>query len=655
MTPLWTPTKERIDRSQILDLMAWFNHRHGRSLHDYAGLHRLSVHEPELFWDGIWQHARLIGDRSGPVISEQHRMPGAHFFPESCLNFAENCLMHDRADTDAALIAHSENGAPVTLSWGDLRQQVANMAATLRNVGVKENDVIAGFVGNGPEAVIGALACLSLGAVWTSCSPDFGVQGVVDRFGQTQPVVLIAAASTTYNNKAIDLTPRLNRLLQELISVRACIVYDGFAADATTETVSRPGCQTLSFEEAIQGDEPLSFARVAFNHPGFILYSSGTTGVPKCIMHSQGGALIQLIKEHRYHVDIQPGDRVFYYTTCGWMMWNWLMTALASQATVVTYDGSPFAHGPQTLWDLCQGDQWNVFGTSAKYIAAIEKQGYHPAENVDLKSLRAILSTGSPLSHESFDFVYQSIHPDVLLGSISGGTDIVSCFCLSCPILPVHRGQLQCAGLGLAVDVVDEAGESILGEKGELVCRRPFPVMPVGFFGDSDGSKYHSAYFERFPGIWAHGDFAEQTPEGGFIIYGRADATLNPGGVRIGTAEIYRQVETIDEVLESLAIGQQIDDDVRVVLFVVLREGESLDIALKHRIKQQIREHTTPRHVPAVIAQVPDLPRTVSGKIVELAVRNVVHNEPVKNKEALANPDALLYFKDHPDVQLSDR
>ena len=478
------------------------------------------------------------------------------------------------------------------------------------------------------------------------------MQGVLDRFGQTKPKVLVAAHTTRYNKKPIDLTERINGLLIELPSITSAVILDGACPDATTGAIRRPGCKVIAYDDAISGEYSLAFEQTAFNHPGFILYSSGTTGIPKCIVHSHGGALIQLVKEHRYHVDIKPFDRVFYYTTCGWMMWNWLLAALASKATIVTYDGSPFVDGAKTLWELCEQDDWHVFGTSAKYIAAIEKYGYKPSSQHKLASLKAILSTGSPLAHESFEYVYRDIKQDLLLGSISGGTDIVSCFCLSCPIRPVYRGELQCAGLGLAVDVVNESGQSVVNEKGELVCRQPFPAMPVEFFGDTDGSKYRAAYFERFEGIWAHGDFAEHTERDGFIIYGRADATLNPGGVRIGTAEIYRQVEAIPEVLESLAIGQLINNDERIVLFVVLREGFELGDDLRKQIKTQIRDNTTPRHVPEVITQVPDLPRTVSGKIVELAVRNVVHGEIVKNIEALANPDALEYFKDHPDVCL---
>ena len=652
MTALWTPTPKRIANAGITDLMAHFNARLGRSIHDYDGLHKFSIHEPESFWDGVWEHANLIGTRSGPKLTDRKAMPGAQFYPESTLNFAENCLAHQAPDSHVAVISYSESGERSEFTWGELRQCVANFRNTLQSLGVRKGDVIAGFVSNGPEAIVASLATLSLGAIWTSCSPDFGVQGVLDRFGQTKPKTLVAAHTTRYNKKAIDLTERVNGLLVELPSVTSAIVFDGACPEVKTNSIQRSGCKVVSYDDAIAGEHALAFEQTPFNHPGFILYSSGTTGVPKCIVHSQGGALIQLVKEHRYHVDIKPFDRVFYYTTCGWMMWNWLLASLASQATILTYDGSPFVRGAKTLWELCEQDDWHVFGTSAKFIAAIDKHNYKPAEKHTLASLKAILSTGSPLAHESFEYVYQNIKQDLLLGSISGGTDIVSCFCLSCPIRPVYRGELQCAGLGLAVDVVNESGKSVIGEKGELVCRQPFPVMPIEFFGDTDGSRYRAAYFERFNNMWAHGDFAEHTEQDGFIIYGRADATLNPGGVRIGTAEIYRQVEAIPDILESLAIGQSINDDVRVVLFVVLREGLELNDDLRRQIKKQIRENTTPRHVPEVIAQVPDLPRTVSGKIVELAVRNVVHGENVKNIEALANPDALDYFKDHPDVRL---
>jgi len=650
MDPIWVPTAQRVANATVTDLIAHFNAKLGRSIHDYAGLHTFSVHEPEEFWDGVWEHARLIGTKTEPTLVHRTEMPGAQFYPDSLINFAENCLAHDAPENETAIISYTETGARSQRTWKELRQEVANFRYTLIELGVQSEDVVAGFVSNGPEAIVASLATLSLGAIWTSCSPDFGVQGVLDRFGQTNPKVLIATNSTRYNNQSIDLTDRINGLLSKLPSITAGIVFPGACPSSVSGLIRRPSCYIVNFDKAISGNHPLEFAATPFNHPGFILYSSGTTGVPKCIVHSQGGALIQLVKEHRYHVDIKAFDRVFYYTTCGWMMWNWLLACLASQAAVVTYDGSPFVRGAKTLWALCDQDDWHVFGTSAKYLAAIDKNSYQPRDKHQLTSLKAILSTGSPLAHESFDYVYRHIKEDVLLGSISGGTDIVSCFCLSCPTIPVYRGELQCAGLGLAVDVVDDSGQSVIHEKGELVCRQPFPVMPVQFFGDTDGSRYRAAYFERFTGIWAHGDFAERTERGSFIIHGRADATLNPGGVRIGTAEIYRQVEAIPAVLESLAIGQVVGDDVRVILFVVLREEITLDDNLRKMIKRQILKNTTPRHVPEVIAQVPDLPRTVSGKIVELAVRDVVSGGIVKNIEALANPDALDYFKDHPDV-----
>ena len=652
MTPLWTPSEERTSNAQITDLMAHFNAKLGRAIHDYDGLHKFSINEPNLFWDGVWDHANLIGQRLGPTITNRNAMPGASFYPEATLNFAQNCLAHEASEERVAIISYSEKGIRSELTWGQLRQQVANMRNTLNELGIKLNDVVAGFVSNGPEAVIASLATLSLGAIWTSCSPDFGVQAVLDRFSQTKPKLLICNHSARYNKTDVDLTDRVNRLLLELPSIESCIIFSGSCPNAISGAITSLKCRVIEFETAIQGKHVLRFEPTAFNHPGFILYSSGTTGVPKCIIHSQGGALIQLVKEHQYHVDIKPGDRVFYYTTCGWMMWNWLIASLASLATIVTYDGSPFVEGSKTLWNLCEQDGWHVFGTSAKYISTIEKHDYKPAQRHKLPFLKAILSTGSPLTHESFEYVYREIKSDVLLGSISGGTDIVSCFCLSCPIRPVYAGELQCAGLGLAVDVVNQQGQSVVGVKGELVCRQPFPVMPIGFFGDEQNLQYHASYFEEFRNIWAQGDFAEHTTQDGFIIYGRADATLNPGGVRIGTAEIYRQVETIADVLESLAIGQTSDGDVRIVLFVVLRQGVALNNKLRSEVKERIRENTTPRHVPTVIAQVLDLPRTVSGKIVELAVRNVVHGEIVKNIEALANPDVLDYFKNHPDVRL---
>jgi acetoacetyl-CoA synthetase len=527
-----------------------------------------------------------------------------------------------------------------------LRAEVGRVAAGLAGDGVGPGDVVAGFLPNLPEAVIAMLACASLGATWTSCSPDFGIRGVLDRFGQVQPKVLFTADGYHYAGKAIDSLAPIAGVLRELASVeRVVVVPYARAAGGAAE----PAGSVDFADYGTRGIAP-RFERLPFDHPLYVLYSSGTTGVPKCIVHGAGGTLVQHLKEHRLHTDLKPGDRLFYFTTCGWMMWNWLASALASESTIVLYDGSPLHPGPAVLWQMAADEGVTIFGTSPRYLAALEKAGYRPRERHGLAVLRTVLSTGSPLAPEQYDFVAQAVGEDVQLASISGGTDIVSCFALGNPLLPVYRGELQCRGLGMKVEVWDDAGRAVTGEKGELVCTAPFPSMPVGFWNDPDGARYRAAYFERFPGVWHHGDYALATPRGGLVILGRSDAVLNPGGVRIGTAEIYRQVELVPEVLESVVIGQETGHDVRVVLFVRLREGMELDEALRERIRRQIRANATPRHVPARILQVPEIPRTISGKVVELAVRETVHGRPVKNTDALANPGALEHFRGRPEL-----
>ena len=572
-------------------------------------------------------------------------MPGARWFPAARLNYAENLLRRHTAES--ALIFHGEDQVRRELSWSDLYHQVARLAGALRALGVREGDRVAAFMPNMPETVCAMLAAASIGAVWTSCSPDFGVQGVLDRFGQVEPVVLFCADGYRYNGKWYDSLALVKKIVRGLPSLRHTII-----APYCDVRAPQQGTNMLLMEDLISDDGPASieFKRFPFDHPLAILFSSGTTGVPKCIVHGAGGTLLQHLKEHQLHTDIKQGDRFFYFTTCGWMMWNWLVSGLASGATLVLYDGSPFYPHAGTLFDLIDKERISRFGTSAKFIDAAKKAGLMARDTHSLGTLETILSTGSPLAPESFDYVYDCIKTDVCLASISGGTDIISCFALGNPVLPVWRGELQCRGLGMKVQVFDDTGKPLAAGKGELVCTAPFPSMPVGFWNDPDGTKYQAAYFGRFPGVWCHGDYVALTEHGGMIVYGRSDTVLNPGGVRIGTAEIYRQVEAVDEVVESLVIAQQWEGDVRIVLFVRLRDGLLLDEALQAKIRQRIVTNTTHRHAPAKIIQVADIPRTMSGKIVELAVRNVVHGQPVRNLETLANPGVLELYKDLPEL-----
>lgn len=642
--PLWAPSAERIAATRMDAFRRFINQRHDLQLADYPALHAWSVSERGAFWQAIVDFFEIrFSGQAEVVLREDDSMPSAHWFPGASLNFAEHLLR--RRDEHPALIAIGEDGSREQLSYAELAAHVAGMQRSLREAGVGVGDRVAAFMPNTWQTVVGMLATASLGATWSSCSPDFGTQGVIDRFGQIAPKVLIAAAGYRYAGKNLDLTAKLNEILERLPSLQQLVVvpYSNSGAQPGDFRTAAPVALWHDFYQP--GSEP-QFTPVAFEQPLYILYSSGTTGVPKCIVHGVGGTLLQHVKELGLHTDLHADDSLFYYTTCGWMMWNWLVSGLALGATLVLFDGSPFHPSASRLIDMIDAENISIFGTSAKFIAALEKAGARPRETHKLERLKAILSTGSPLAHESFEYVYRDIKADLCLSSISGGTDIVSCFALGNPVLPVWRGELQCKGLGMDVQVWDESGQSVIGEKGELVCTRHFPSMPVGFWNDADGSKFRAAYFDTFPGVWAHGDYAEITEHAGMVIHGRSDAVLNPGGVRIGTAEIYRQVEKVQQVLESIAIGQEWDGDVRVVLFVRLREGALLDEALQAEIRRVIRANTTPRHVPAKIIQVADIPRTLSGKIVELAVRNVVHGQPVKNTDALANPQALELFRD---------
>lgn len=617
----------------------------GRPLADYAALHRWSIADRAAFWQLIWDQCEVIASRAADVpCLHAEKMPGASWFPGARLNFAENLLR--RSDDAPALIAYREGAPRREVSFAALRAQVGAAARTLRAWGVVAGDRVGGYLPNVPEAVVAMLAAASIGAIWSSCSPDFGEQGVLDRFGQIRPKILFAADGYVYNGKAHDRRDRLAALCAALPDLERVVVVPVLSDGG--DRVELRGATPWADVLATGDGGPLRFEQLPFDHPLYVLYSSGTTGSPKCIVHGAGGTLLQHLKEHQLHTDLHPGDRLFYFTTCGWMMWNWLVSALATGATAVLFDGAPFFPDGHTLWRMAAEEEVTAFGTSARYLAALEKAGLAPGRDHDLSALRTVLSTGSPLAPESFDYVYEHIKGDVCLSSISGGTDIISCFALGNPAGPVRRGALQALGLGMAVEVYGADGAPQIGEPGELVCTRAFPSMPVGFWGDADGASYRAAYFERFEGVWHHGDWVEQTPDGGLIVHGRSDATLNPGGVRIGTAEIYGPVGTIDEVVESVVIGQPWAGDTRVVLFVRLREGVALDADLEGRIRDTIRAAASPRHVPARILAVDDIPRTLSGKVVEIAVRDVVCGREVPNRDALANPEALEHFRDRP-------
>ena len=643
MAVVWRPSRDHISNSNLKKFTDFVVKHTGKDIKSYDELHHFSISNPE-FWRFIIEFCGIKGEWKGSIY-EGENILSAKWFPQSKLNFAEN-MLKNRSD-DAALIFRCEDRISETLSFAELYNQVSKTAQHLKELGVTKGDRVAGFLPNFAGSIVAMLATASLGAIWSSCSPDFGEQGVIDRFGQIEPKVLFCVDGYFYNGKSHICLSKIKSFTARLPTLKQVVIFDYASSDNNCINSS------ISYQEILDNYEPneIDFERVGFDHPLYIMYSSGTTGVPKCIVHGHGGTLVQHLKEHQLQTNISAGDRVFYFTTCSWMMWNWLVSALGTGATIMLYDGSPTYPDNIVLWRFADEERFSHFGTSAKYIETLMKNDVSPNTIFNLNNLKAICSTGSPLSAECYDYIYNNVGY-VHLASISGGTDIVSCFVLGVPNLPVRRGEIQGAGLGMAVEIWNDKGRVRRGERGELVCTKPFPSRPVKFWNDIDGKKYHAAYFNRFDGVWAHGDFAEQTPYGGYIIYGRSDATLNPGGVRIGTAEIYREVDRVNEVLESIVIGQNWGSDTRIVLFVKLREGINLTETLVLNIKKFIKDNCTSRHVPAKILQVEDIPRTKSGKIVEIPVRDIVHGKEVKNKEALANPEALDYFKDRPELLL---
>lgn len=639
---LWAPSLDRQRQTNMRRFMEFLNDRYGINMTTYDQVYEWSINKAGEFWAAVWEFGDIRASKMyNQVVTDFDEMLQTRWFVGSELNFAENLLRY--RDNHPAIIFKGENLPPVTLTYAEVYHKVARLAKSLRSIGVTKGDRVAGFMPNMPETVIAMLATTSVGAIWSSCSPDFGVNGVIDRFGQIKPKVLFAANGYFYNGKPFDCITKVAGIVSDISSIEKVVIVP--YTDESPDISSIPGA--ILFEEFLAAKDicEIEFTQVPFNHPVYIMYSSGTTGVPKCIVHGGGGALIQHLKELLIHTDLKRKDKIFYFTTCGWMMWNWLVSSLAVGAALVLYDGSPFYPNAGALWKLAEEVGITVFGTSAKYLASVEKEGMRPGDEYNLDSIKTILSTGSPLSEDSFRFVYRHVKRDVCLSSISGGTDIVSCFALGNPLGEVFLGEIQCRGLGMKVECFDQNGKSRQEVKGELVCTAPFPSMPVCFWDDPEKSKFRKAYFDVYPNIWWHGDYIEITATGGVIIYGRSDATLNPGGVRIGTAEIYRQVESLAEIVDSLVIGQKWDNDIRVILFVKLKDGIELTEKLQETIRKTIRYNTTPRHVPAKIIAVKDIPYTLNGKKVEMAVANIVHNEPVLNREAIANPDSLEIYK----------
>ncbi len=648
---LWSPSEQAIESALATQFARQMVRKHRLELNSYPEFYRWTVDNPETFWSEVWDFCGVVASRKGQtVLVDGDKMPGAHWFPDARLNFAENLMR--RGDRGDAFVLWDERGFRRRLSYSDLTSEVSRAVQALQALGLRAGDRAAAFIPNIPETATLALAALSQGIVWSSCSPDFGVEGVLERFGQIEPKVLFCADGYRYNGEEHGSLERVREIAEQLPTVRKVVVVPHL--DPKVDVSDIPKAVTLDewLRRYTAGEIP--FAQLPFDHPVFILFTSGTTGKPKCIVHGAGGSLLQALKMYKLHLDLRPGDRYFYFCTTNWVVWNLLFASIAAESSVMLYDGSPFAKNARILFDYAEKERITHFGTSAKYLDSIAKRGLKPADTHDLAALRMIVSTGSPLAPEGYDFVYSSIKKDVCLSSVSGGTDIMGAFADASIVLPVYRGEMQCRSFGMDVDVFDEKGNSLVGKKGELVCKKPFPSMPLGFWNDRGGERYHAAYFDKYPNVWCHGDWSELTERGTLIVYGRSDATLNPGGVRIGTAEIYRVVEGIDEVEESVAIGQlwppDNPTDTRVVLFVKLRENYSLEAPLEERIRFEIRRRASPRHVPAKIVQVADIPRTKNGKVVELAVKAVVHGMPVANTDALANPEALELFKDLPEL-----
>ena len=637
---LWRPSSKIKEESNLNQFIKNFvDEFKNQSDVKYEELWKWSIEKPEKFWDSIWDYSNVLGEKGQILLKDKDKMPGARFFPNAKLNYTENVLKNK--NEHLAIISEREDGLKSKISTLELKDKVLKMAGWLKENGISKGDRVCAYMPNCPETIITMLATASLGAVFSSCSTDFGVAGVLDRFQQIEPKILVTVDGYLYNGKAIERHEEVHQIVQGLNTLQNVLILKYL-----NENHLKYSFSYKDFDSVYRSKPLENFTKVNFNDPLYIVFSSGTTGAPKCIVHGVGGVLLQHAKEHKLHANIHKGDRVFYFSTCGWMMWNWLLGALFSEATIILYEGSPFYGGPNKLWDLAEKEKINLFGTSAKYIDAVRKSGYKPNKHNQLKFLKCLCSTGSPLSPESFDFINKFISSEMQIGSISGGTDILSCFVLNNPLDEVISGEIQCRGLGMAVDVFDEEGNSVTDTPGELVCTKPFPSMPVMFWNDPDGKKYQEAYFDYYPNVWRHGDWTKLTKRGTLIIFGRSDATLNPGGVRIGTAEIYKVVESFEEILESIVIGQEWEDDIRIVLFVKLKEKASLDEKLKTEIKNKLRQLVSPRHVPAKIISVADIPRTRSGKITELAVRDVIHGKKIKNIEALSNPEALDLFKD---------